>query len=360
MLEAGCPPHVLSLSSAAAAPPIGDLLVQHPKLTRFISFTGSRDVGLWIFEQASKTPARPDLDEAPCRRDGRQGQHPGRQRLRPRAGGRRVLASAFGYQGQKCSACSRAIVARATSTTSSARQASGAEGRRDQARPPERAHPTHSGPDGRRRRASARRSSTSKRARRKAAADGGAKARATGYYVQPTVFADVPPRRLSSRRRSSDRCWRSPPVTRLRARPRTRQQHRVRPDRRGVHRPTSEEARRRARSVPRRQPLHQPQVHRRAGRRAPVRRLQHVGHRLQGRRSRLPAAVPAGEVHRRKSLTGPFIGHGAPNVPKGLGGSPGDSFRTGLIGLGVWRGCRAEVEEAWARNPFCRRNEKKD
>ena len=47
--------------------------------------------------------------------------------------------------------------------------------------------------------------------------------------------------------------------------------------------------------VLRRQPLHQPQVHRRDRRRAPVRRLQHERHRLEGRRARLPAAVPAGE-----------------------------------------------------------------
>ena len=34
---------------------IGDVLVSHPK-TRFVSFTGSRDVGLHINELAAKTP----------------------------------------------------------------------------------------------------------------------------------------------------------------------------------------------------------------------------------------------------------------------------------------------------------------
>ena len=51
-----------------------------------------------------------------------------------------------------------------------------------------------------------------------------------------------------------------------------------------------------ARAVPRRQPVLQSQVHRRDGRRAPVRRIQYVGHGLEGRRAGLPAAVRAGEV----------------------------------------------------------------
>ena len=40
--------------------------------------------------------------------------------------------------------------------------------------------------------------------------------------------------------------------------------------------------------VPRRQPVYQPQVHRRHGGRASLRRLQHVGHRFEGRRAGLP------------------------------------------------------------------------
>jgi 1-pyrroline-5-carboxylate dehydrogenase len=108
LLAAGFPPESFSLVTGSGAA-IGDLLVSHPK-TRFISFTGSRDVGLHINELAAKTPKgqlwikrviaemggkdaiivdrEADLDEAV----------------------RGVLFSAFGYQGQKCSACSRAIV----------------------------------------------------------------------------------------------------------------------------------------------------------------------------------------------------------------------------------------------------------
>jgi 1-pyrroline-5-carboxylate dehydrogenase len=108
LLEAGFSKHSFTLLTGSGAA-VGDVLVQHPK-TRYISFTGSRDVGLRINELAAKTQpgqiwikrviaemggkdaivvdAGADLDKAV---DG-------------------VLASAFGYQGQKCSACSRAIV----------------------------------------------------------------------------------------------------------------------------------------------------------------------------------------------------------------------------------------------------------
>jgi RHH-type proline utilization regulon transcriptional repressor/proline dehydrogenase/delta 1-pyrroline-5-carboxylate dehydrogenase len=88
---------------------IGDYLVTHPDVA-MIAFTGSKEVGLRIIELAGKTPpgasmvknvvaemggknaiivdADADFDEAVVQ----------------------ILRSAFGYQGQKCSACSRLIV----------------------------------------------------------------------------------------------------------------------------------------------------------------------------------------------------------------------------------------------------------
>ena len=51
-----------------------------------------------------------DLDQARGRGNGRQGRHRGGRELRSGKGRRRRAGSAFGYQGQKCSACSRAIV----------------------------------------------------------------------------------------------------------------------------------------------------------------------------------------------------------------------------------------------------------
>ena len=89
---------------------IGDTLVQH-HLTRFISFTGSMEVGLRINELAAK----------------KQPQQIWIKRVVAEMGGKDsiiidkdlkdfdfavtgVIQSAFGYQGQKCSACSRVIV----------------------------------------------------------------------------------------------------------------------------------------------------------------------------------------------------------------------------------------------------------
>ncbi len=106
--EAGMPGGVVNFCPGSGAT-FGNALVEHPK-TRFIAFTGSKEVGLDIHERAAK--ARPgqiwikrtilemggkdsilvcadaDLDAAV---EG-------------------VVASAFGFSGQKCSACSRAIV----------------------------------------------------------------------------------------------------------------------------------------------------------------------------------------------------------------------------------------------------------
>jgi 1-pyrroline-5-carboxylate dehydrogenase len=87
---------------------IGDALVDHPK-TRFIAFTGSKEVGIRIFERAAKV-------------------HPGQKWLKRTvlemggkdtiivdetadlaAAAEGIVASAFGFQGQKCSACSRVV-----------------------------------------------------------------------------------------------------------------------------------------------------------------------------------------------------------------------------------------------------------
>jgi 1-pyrroline-5-carboxylate dehydrogenase len=106
--EAGLPDGVVNLCPGAGAS-FGDALVAHPK-TRYIAFTGSREVGLrinkvaaeqapgqlWIkrtiLEMGGKdaiiVDADADLDSAV---EG-------------------VAVSAFGFQGQKCSACSRAII----------------------------------------------------------------------------------------------------------------------------------------------------------------------------------------------------------------------------------------------------------
>lgn len=88
---------------------VGARLVLHPQ-TRFIAFTGSKAVGLWIYENAAKIQAGQKwlkrsilemggkdavlVDETANLEEAAQG----------------IVTSAFGYQGQKCSAGSRAVI----------------------------------------------------------------------------------------------------------------------------------------------------------------------------------------------------------------------------------------------------------
>jgi 1-pyrroline-5-carboxylate dehydrogenase len=108
MLEAGIPAEAFSLLTGSGAA-IGDTLVSHPK-TRFISFTGSRDVGVHINELAAKTPkGQIWIKRVIAEMGGKDAIVVDRDAdLEQAVSG--VLFSAFGYQGQKCSACSRAIV----------------------------------------------------------------------------------------------------------------------------------------------------------------------------------------------------------------------------------------------------------
>jgi 1-pyrroline-5-carboxylate dehydrogenase len=107
--EVGLPDGVVNFCPGEG-PEFGSAVVQHPQ-TRFIAFTGSKAVGLEIHERAAKTQPtqifikRTILEmggkdsiivEADCNLD---------------AALDGVVASAFGFNGQKCSACSRVIVA---------------------------------------------------------------------------------------------------------------------------------------------------------------------------------------------------------------------------------------------------------
>ncbi len=106
--EAGLPPGVVNLVTGSGSV-AGNALVEHPQ-TRYVAFTGSKEVGLHIVEKAAVT-------------------QPGQiwiKRVVAEMGGKdfiivdesadfnaalaSVLTSAFGYQGQKCSACSKLIV----------------------------------------------------------------------------------------------------------------------------------------------------------------------------------------------------------------------------------------------------------
>ena len=106
--EVGLPAGVVNFVPGSGIA-VGELMVAHPK-TRFISFTGSKVVGLKIYEEAAKT---------------REGQN-WMKRVVAEMGGKDAIvvaddanldeaaegavAAAFGFQGQKCSACSRLVV----------------------------------------------------------------------------------------------------------------------------------------------------------------------------------------------------------------------------------------------------------
>jgi len=108
LLEGGFPESSFTLLTGSGAA-VGDVVVQHPK-TRFIAFTGSRDVGLRINELAAKTqPGQIWIKRVIAEMGGKDAIIvDGDVDLDKAVDG--VLVSAFGYQGQKCSACSRAIV----------------------------------------------------------------------------------------------------------------------------------------------------------------------------------------------------------------------------------------------------------
>jgi 1-pyrroline-5-carboxylate dehydrogenase len=108
MEEAKLPPGVLNFITGSGGA-IGDTLVDHPR-TRFISFTGSRAVGLSVVERAAKAqPGQLWIKRVVAEMGGKDGIVVDREAdLDAAAQG--VMVSAFGFQGQKCSACSRAIV----------------------------------------------------------------------------------------------------------------------------------------------------------------------------------------------------------------------------------------------------------
>jgi 1-pyrroline-5-carboxylate dehydrogenase len=115
--EAGVPDGVINLLPGSGGE-IGDYLVTHPEI-RFVGFTGSADVGLRINQLISRPDPPPA--GAPRRR--------WMTRYVAEMGGKNaivvdetadleaastgVVCSAFGFQGQKCSACSRLVVHRA-------------------------------------------------------------------------------------------------------------------------------------------------------------------------------------------------------------------------------------------------------
>lgn len=89
---------------------VGDALVDHP-LTRFIAFTGSKEVGIRINQRAAAVhPGQKWLKRTILEMGGKDSIIVDETAdLDEAAAG--IVSAAFGYSGQKCSACSRAIIA---------------------------------------------------------------------------------------------------------------------------------------------------------------------------------------------------------------------------------------------------------
>ncbi|HVO84830.1 MAG TPA: L-glutamate gamma-semialdehyde dehydrogenase, partial [Syntrophobacteria bacterium] len=88
---------------------IGDYLVEHPEIS-LIAFTGSMEVGLRIVEKAAKVqPGQANIKKVIAELGGKNAIIVDDDADLDEAVVQ-VLSSAFAYQGQKCSACSRVIV----------------------------------------------------------------------------------------------------------------------------------------------------------------------------------------------------------------------------------------------------------
>jgi 1-pyrroline-5-carboxylate dehydrogenase len=106
--EIGLPPGVVNFVPGSGSE-IGDLIVTHPEI-RFISFTGSKEVGLRINELAAKPQKGQKWIKRVVAEMGGKDSIVVAADADLDAAVEGVAVSAFGFQGQKCSACSRAIV----------------------------------------------------------------------------------------------------------------------------------------------------------------------------------------------------------------------------------------------------------
>ncbi len=108
MMDAGFPPDVVHFLPGLGEE-IGNYLVEHP-MVAMIAFTGSKKVGLSIVEKAARTlPGQPQVKRVVCEMGGKNAIIVDDDAdLDQAVVG--VVKSAFGYAGQKCSACSRVII----------------------------------------------------------------------------------------------------------------------------------------------------------------------------------------------------------------------------------------------------------
>jgi 1-pyrroline-5-carboxylate dehydrogenase len=186
--EAGVPAGVVNFVPGPGEA-VGDYLVGHPEV-RFINFTGSREVGVHINELAARVaPGQRWLKRVMAEMGGKDAivVHASADVEQAIAG---ITASAFGFQGQKCSACSRVIADAALYDRVVEGVAAGAEKLR---LGPARLSETQVGPvvDESQFRKVSEYVEIGRGEGRLVA--GGETDGSVGYFIHPTVFADVDP-----------------------------------------------------------------------------------------------------------------------------------------------------------------------
>ena len=108
LLQAGIPPEIVAFIPGPGSE-IGNGLVRHPDVD-VIAFTGSKEIGLSIIQQAGETsPAQMNIKKVVAELGGKNAIIVDEDADQDEAL-IHILSSAFGYQGQKCSACSRLIL----------------------------------------------------------------------------------------------------------------------------------------------------------------------------------------------------------------------------------------------------------
>ena len=256
--ECGMPEGVVNFCPGAGAS-FGNAVVAHPK-TRYIAFTGSREVGLDINKSAAT-------------------QAPGQiwiKRTILEMGGKDaiivdadadvdsavegVAQAAFGFQGQKCSACSRAIVDERIYDIFLEKLKARVE-KITVGDPAENANMGAVINEG------SMKSildyiEVGKKDGRVITGGGPAKNAGEGYFLQPTVIADIPAGVAPGAGRSFRTAAGRDQVKELRSRARNRQRHRIRPDRRGLYKIERQDCAGHP-GISCRQSVHQPQMHRR-------------------------------------------------------------------------------------------------
>ena len=106
--EVGLPAGVVNYLSGSGGK-IGDALIEHPRI-RFVAFTGSREVGLRIHELAAKPQKGQLWLKRTILEMGGKDAVVVDETADLDAAAEGIVTSAFGFQGQKCSAGSRAII----------------------------------------------------------------------------------------------------------------------------------------------------------------------------------------------------------------------------------------------------------